>query len=337
MKQWTLLALACCSAVSMADVEVQPYIVNGTSASVDTFPSMASLFIDATDFGGHYSSGSYCGATILSDRYILTAAHCIYGSELAQLFTVVVPQLQNENDFPLGSIQKSRVSEVYYRSDYVNSTNVLLPNDVAILKLESSLNIDTVNDIAKFATNENYRTSSSEFVAVGHGNIRSGVDGNTNLLKTDLDYVVNATCANAFYAGSSLTEKQICFDGDFSASTGLSNATCQGDSGGPVYWNDGGTYKQVGLTSFGPTTCGDPTANVTSVFTEITDYKGWIDSVVSGNETPKFVATDTQRQTFADSGGLSTASSGSGGGGGSLPLWSVFALGFIGLFRKQQR
>ncbi|WP_253825346.1 trypsin-like serine protease [Vibrio sp. 03-59-1] len=313
----------------MADVEVQPYIVNGTSASVDTFPSMASLFIDATDFGGGYSSGSYCGATILSDRYILTAAHCIYGSELAQLFTVVVPQLQNENDFPLGNIQSARVSEVFYRSDYQPGAENLWRNDIAILKLDSALNIDSINGIANFADNENYRTVANSFVAVGHGNTKTGVDSSKNLLKTELKYVVNSTCANVSLVGPSLTEKQICFDGEFSALTGLSNATCQGDSGGPVYWNDGGTYKQVGLTSFGPTTCGDPTANVTSVFTEITDYKGWINSVVSGNETPKFVATDAKRQAFFDSS--------SGGGGGSLPLWSVFALGFIGLFRKQQR
>ncbi|MGF1843712.1 serine protease [Vibrio clamense] len=334
MKQWTLLALACCSAVSMADVEVQPYIVNGTSASVDTFPSMASLFIDAREFTGNESDyWSYCGATVLAPQYILTAAHCVYGDDTSgkrsKLFTVVVPKLQKEDDFPNGNIQSARVSEIFYRSDYKHGAENLWRNDIAILKLDSALNIDSINGIAEFADNENYRTVANSFVAVGHGNTKTGVDSSKNLLKTELKYVVNSTCANVFLAGSSLTEKQICFDGDFSALTGLSNATCQGDSGGPVYWNDGGTYKQVGLTSFGPTTCGDPTANVTSVFTEITDYKGWINSVVSGNETPKFVATDAKRQAFFDSS--------SGGGGGSLPLWSVFALGFIGLFRKQQR
>nr|WP_241807249.1 trypsin-like serine protease [Vibrio genomosp. F6] len=334
----------------MADVEVQPYIVNGTSASVDTFPSMASLFIDATDFGGGYSSGSYCGATILDSQHILTAAHCIYGddtnAQVAQLFTVVVPQLQSDIELPNENIQSVRVKEVYYHSDYKNTTARLLPNDIAILKLESELiplNSNPENDYVKFADDELYRSALSVFSAVGHGNTQSGVDESNHLLQTSLSYVSQSTCAEAFIGGRDyLTDNQICFTGPISNTTNLRNGTCQGDSGGPVYWYDGNAevYKQVGVTSFGPSKCGNPLSNATSVFTELTNYKVWIDDVIAGNinsKITKIEITDVKRQSFADSGGLSTVSSSSGGGGGSLPLWSVFALGFIGLFRKQQR
>lgn len=299
------------SAVEIAsNADVTPYIVNGSYALVTDFPSMASLFTDRIDYDGVYSTGPYCGATILDPTHVLTAAHCIYGDENAQLFTVVVPQLQDTSQFPNGSIQNVRVSEVFYRSDYSNSLNDLLRNDVAILKLESALNIDSVNDVVKRPSDDTYRIVSNEFVAVGHGDTSSGYDSTTLLQKAALNYVDNTTCAMAFTDGSALTDNQICFNGDYSTFTGLYNGTCQGDSGGPVYWKDGVDYRQVGITSFGPDTCGG-NPSVTSVFTEIYDYKDWIDSVIAGNETPKFVATDAKRTAYINA----RTSSGSGSGG----------------------
>ena len=307
------------------DIGVTPYIVNGSNASVTEFPSMASLFIDRIDYDGVYSTGPYCGATILDPTHILTAAHCIYGDENAQLFTVVVPQLQDTSQFPKGSIEKIRVSEVFYPSDYSNSLNVLLRNDVAILKLESALNVDSINDVVKLPTSEGYRSSLETFTAVGHGDTRSGFDGTTLLQKSDLNYVDNATCATAdFIDDAALTNKQICFNGNYSSSTGLFSGTCQGDSGGPVYWRDGVDYRQVGITSFGPGTCGG-TSTITSVFTEIYDYRNWIDSVIAGTETAKFVSTDAKRTAYVNA----RTSTGSGSSGGSV---SFGLLGMLMLF-----
>ncbi|UPR37063.1 trypsin-like serine protease [Vibrio cyclitrophicus] len=305
---------------------VTPYIVNGSDASVAEFPSMASLFIDRIDYDGVYSTSPYCGATILDPTHILTAAHCIYGNEEGQLFTVVVPQLEDSSQFPNGNIQKSRVYEVYYRSDYSNSLSDLLRNDVAILKLESALNVDSINDVVKRPSNADYRIGVNNFVAVGHGDTRSGFDGTTLLQKASLNYVNNATCTTAFIDGSALTDNQICFNGDYSVFTGLYNGTCQGDSGGPVYWRDGADYRQVGITSFGPDTCGGrPT--VTSVFTEIYDYEAWIDSVIAGNETANFVSTDAKRTAYVNA----RTSSGSGG---SVSFGLLGVLMLLGGFRR---
>ncbi|MEZ8878158.1 trypsin-like serine protease [Vibrio lentus] len=305
------------------DASVTPYIVNGSDASVTEFPSMASLFIDRIDYDGVYSTGPYCGATILDPTHILTAAHCIYGNEEGQLFTTVVPQIEDTSQFPNNIVQKARVSEVYYRSDYSNSLSDLLRNDVAILKLESALNIDSINDVVKRPSNTNYRIGVNDFVAVGHGDTRSGFDGTTLLQKADLNYVDKATCASAFTDGSALTDNQICFVGDRAAS-GLYGGTCQGDSGGPVYWKDGADYRQVGITSFGPDTCGG-SATVTSVFTEIHDYEAWIDSVIAGTETAKFVSTDAKRTAYVNARASSGSSSGGSVSFGLLGMLMLFA------------
>ncbi|MFS1947935.1 S1 family peptidase [Vibrio lentus] len=310
------------------DASVTPYIVNGSDATVAEFPSMASLFIDRIDYDGVYSTGPYCGATILNPTHILTAAHCIYGNEEGQLFTTVVPQIEDTSQFPNGNIQKARVSEVYYRSDYSNALSDLLRNDVAILKLESALNIDSVNDIVKRPSSDGYRSSSEVFTAVGHGDTRTGFDGTTLLQKANLNYVDNATCKTVFAAGDELTENQICFVGDVAAS-GLYGGTCQGDSGGPVYWKDGSIYRQVGITSFGPETCGG-SSRVTSVFTEIYDYEAWIDSVIAGTETAQFVSTDAKRTAYVNA----RTSSGSGSSGGSVSFGLLGMLMLIAGVRK---
>ncbi|MEZ8612422.1 trypsin-like serine protease [Vibrio sp. 10N.222.51.C8] len=314
---------------STPDVGVTPYIVNGSDASVTEFPSMASLFIDRIDYDGVYSTGPYCGATILDNYHVLTAAHCIYGDENAQLFTVVVPQLEDTSLFPNGSIQKVRVSEVYYRTDYSNSINQLLRNDIAILKLEASLNLQSSAEtvIPQFDT---YLNAANDFVAVGHGDIETDVDGTTLLQQVDLTYVDTLNCKAVF--GPLVTDKQICFNGN-GPNNGLYGGTCQGDSGGPVFWKNGSTYEQVGITSFGPTTCGDD-IGVTSVFTEVYDYKDWITDVTKGvndsTETVQFTATEAKRVAVAGT----SASTGSGSSGGGISFGLLGLLMLIAGVRK---
>ncbi len=71
MRKWLWLLLLLTTRVSA--VEISPYIVNGTNANVANYPSFASLAIYISPY--QYSSGTYCGATVLNSRYILTAAH----------------------------------------------------------------------------------------------------------------------------------------------------------------------------------------------------------------------------------------------------------------------
>jgi secreted trypsin-like serine protease len=298
------------SSFSYASDDVSSYIVNGSSASTTTFTSFASLFYDSIEYNGVYGSSSFCGATMLTDQYVLTAAHCIFDGEgnpnyEYMLFTVV-GQTDDESDFP-DSVETVRASEFYYYSSFSDSSSDLWADDIAIIKLESSLNISgTVNR----ASDETYRDASNTFIAVGHGKTDSSTNG-TELLQAQVNFVEKDTCKAAFTDGDQLTDKQICFSGDYDASTGLYNGVCSGDSGGPVYYSDGSTYTQVGITSFGPTTCG--TGTVTGVFTEITDYSSWIDSVISGSETPNYIATDAKRQAYIDSDSSLYSSSSSGG------------------------
>ncbi|MDN3612400.1 S1 family peptidase [Vibrio ostreicida] len=308
---WCMTLLLVC--FKAACLEISPYIVNGSNANIVNYPSFASLFYRN---GNVYQTSSYCGATMINSQYVLTAAHCIYGATNTMLYTVVVPQLEDEANFL--STQQARALEFYYPDDYVNSSSERWPNDIAIIKLETALAVSDYSSLLNTTINNSF-VNPADYKAIGHGYIEGNVAGGSRLLETSLDYISTNSCQSEF--GSKLTDKQLCFGGPQSGS--YQNSTCNGDSGGPVYWYNGVQYVQIGITSFGPDVCGSTAYTVTSVFTDVYDYTGWINNVINGLETPKHYVTVSNgaRVLISNDGSTSSAtSSGSSGGGFELGL-----------------
>ncbi|MGF1771645.1 serine protease [Vibrio wakamikoensis] len=322
-------------------VDIAPMIVNGTNASILDFPSFVSLFIDSLEYDGRYSSGAYCAGTLLDSRHVMTAGHCLSSfnsyDEGAVFFTSAVVGLENENQFL--NAEKQRAEAVFFHPNFENNITKLLPNDIAIIRLESSVSGGSLVSRATSTESSQYRSRLAAFVALGHGDVETGVNGTNILQRADLFWVSNATCANNFTNGNFLTDKQICFSGATSIANGLKAGTCQGDSGGPIYWNDNGVFKQVGITSFGPAECGDATSAVTAAYTEIADYAGWIDSVLSGQQVPTLIVTEQDRIEYLEAngrvifqGGTVNSGGGDGGGGGAwswLLSLSLISLGWL--------
>ncbi|GLT18830.1 serine protease [Vibrio zhanjiangensis] len=320
---WVFLSLVFVVSRTLAS-EVSTRIVNGTDVTnIATYPSFSSLFYIS---GGAYSN--YCGATMLNSQYALTAAHCIYDNPSNMLNTFVIPQLLDESNYY--GAEKARASEFYYPDDYIDSGTALWPNDIAIIKLETPLSTPDYTYMLNTTYNNNFPSvgGSINYYTIGHGLVAGNVSGSTILQQTTLEYVSWNDCRFQYGA---ITDKQICFGGAQSGS--YKNSTCNGDSGGPVYLFDGAQYIQIGITSFGPNSCGNPSLPVTSVFTDIYDYIGWVNRVINGQEIPKYYVTTTNGQRVLVS-NVGTSSSGSGGGIGFLTLFSLL---LMGIFLKHHR
>lgn len=336
LKRLALGISAVVLSVSTSASEIESYIVNGTVTSTSAYPSYARLYYN------EYGNYGYCGGTFIDATHVLTAAHCVAlddteATEVRLLFTVAVPNLDDEDD--ISNASKYYISKFYVHEDYDSSQ---FTNDIAILVLEEAVNLSSY---AEFVGSENeYRIdggggASQTFIAVGHGDTSSGVDSTTKLLETEVDYMENSACIEYYSSGA--PDSQLCMSGEKDTSgSGLRNATCNGDSGGPLYWTEG-SGKQVGITSYGPGTdtgCGDPEVQATSVFTEVIDYAGWISNVQNGLVSATYTTSESDREYYRQNGYLPDVVSdvlGSGDGGGSVPIWSIFALLGMAIFRKK--
>ena len=311
--------------------EISPYIVNGNNADISNYPSYASLHYEDTN--GNYSD-SFCGATIINNEFILTAAHCLVDDQSRLNQLRVAPQLDDETNYR--SNFYPRAQAVYFPSTYVNSASELWPDDIAIIRLETRLSVGNMYGKLNFAQN-GQTLLGSVFRAIGHGYTEPNVEGGSKLLETELNLVSNAGCKLSLNSSvqNKLTDKQLCFDGPSNGS--YKNSTCNGDSGGPVYWDSGSGYIQVGITSFGLDQCGLTTATFTSVFTDVYDYHAWIDDVLRFSETPSYElrVQNGQRVLIDHTLAAATIVSSTNDSGGSLSVISLLGLLFISYIRKR--
>ncbi|XP_060524970.1 brachyurin-like [Cylas formicarius] len=222
-------------------------IIHGNEVTPHSIPYQAIATLDA---------GYVCGGIVISDTWVLTAGHCVYGSQTAKVILGAHNISQEETD----TRQTIQSDELIVHENF-SSSNVA--NDIGLIKLSAPA---VLNDYVQPAV----LPSHSDPSLVGLKATVSGW-GYFGYLNQSIPYVLNAVtidiidgaaCRSAYSIYNA--ETTICSKGE------TDEGQCSGDSGGPLAANG----KVVGIVSYGPPFCLNeekPTAQ-----TRISYYLDWI-------------------------------------------------------------
>lgn len=160
-------------------------------------------------------------------------------------------------------------------------------NDVALMQFTHRINF-TQNIIPIQLLNNSQSLENHKCLIAGWG--RTGTEGNNIILrKASLNIIPNSRCAQEWIQFdkrrgnqiiTEINESQICAGDESDVSA------CSGDSGGPLICLQEEVNVLAGVISFGDTLCTELSRDLSSVpnvFTRISHYYNWINSIIDNN------------------------------------------------------
>ncbi|CAK7291435.1 Transmembrane protease serine 11A [Vulpes lagopus] len=246
-----LTVQACCGK------RVVPLIVNrimsGDIAAKAAWPWQASL---------QRNNIHQCGATLISNTWLLTAAHCFTNSANPHQWTVsfgttINPPLMKR------SIRRIIVHERYH--------SPAREYDIAVVQFSPRVTFtDNIRRVCLPEASASFQPNSTVYIT-GFGALFYGGKSQNNLQEAKLKIISDEVCKQPHVYGHDIKSGMFCagyLEGIYDA--------CRGDSGGPLVVKDlKDTWYLIGIVSWGDN-CGQK--NKPGVYTKVVYYRNWITS-----------------------------------------------------------
>ncbi|XP_023300288.2 chymotrypsin BI-like [Lucilia cuprina] len=242
----------------IASYEQSAPIVSGKKAARGQFPWHVIIWVDEED-----DDVDTCGGSIISNIWILTAAHCLDGENYAALIFGTID---------VWNYQLNMSSSTFFLHPKFDPDTLF--NDIALIKLPTALkfnkNVNKIDLISSKESSNNFL--GAQAIISGFGRTRDAyVNLSRWLLWATVEIVPNTECDKAFKEKT--PDTVMCAVG----ANGTRMSGCDGDSGGALVWkNSANKFVQIGVYSYAtPRKCSE----FPSGYTRITSFLDFIRNV----------------------------------------------------------
>lgn len=253
-------------------------ILGGAKIDIEAAPYQVAIF---------YDSHQYCGGSLMSRNFVLSAAHCFYGDHFPGLTLNVRIGTSTPKD---GSGLSIKVKSIYNHPEF---NKITTDYDFSLLRLNDVDKFPSIVQFVKLPTLFDQLNDGDEVFISGWGRTEFGVGSNA-LLGATVEISNFETCRKN-YEGINLTvtERMICAGkdgGKVDSCSGMNFKLIRkeskwnifwfflGDSGGPLVRKSDGIL--FGVTSFG---CGCGNAKYPGVYAKVSYVLEWISEVMSSD------------------------------------------------------
>ncbi|XP_062709528.1 chymotrypsin-like protease CTRL-1 [Aedes albopictus] len=231
-----------------------------------------------------------CGVTIVTEQFVLTAAHCTYeGLQMLPANRVFIKVGFTNLDSPEDNVRQFDVDKIIRHEEYEKDT---FENDIALLKLSSEIAFTSyIQPVCLWQGDSQLSKITSKIGFVIGWGLDEGYNLPKHLSEATMPIVSSKTC----WESDRLHYNKYYFESKtFCAGRLNSTHVSHGDSGGGLYMRMGTNWIVRGLVSnakINPLTLNVDADNYV-MFTDVAYYLNWIKSKVP---VIPYFAVDTKR------------------------------------------